>query len=148
MSGPAACYDHSMPDALLRSQPLSRAEYDRMVERGDFDDERIELLRGDLVPKDPQSPWHADVVAQFLELLVLVIEVADSSLAKDRDIKAALYAECGVPEYWIVNLPEQVIEVRTEPHDGAYRKVEIIRRGDVLAPLAFPDVRIFVDDIL
>lgn len=163
-----------------------------MVERGDFGDERVELLRGELVPMSPQGPMHIDVVAQLVELLVvalagrasvrpqgplamadhsepepdiavvprgrylekhpvsayLVIEVADSSLSKDRVTKAVLYAESGVPEYWIVNLPEQVIEVRSQPRDGVYRKVETRRRGEVLAPIAFPDVGIAVDDIL
>ncbi len=50
--------------------------------------------------------------------IALVVEVADSSLAQDRTIKARLYARARIPEYWIVNLPEARVEVYTRPKAG------------------------------
>ena len=53
---------------------------------------------------------------------VVVMEVADSSLRYDRTTKLELYAQDGVPEYWIVNLVDGIVEVYTQPRNGKYRK--------------------------
>lgn len=173
-------------------QPMSRAEYERLVELGWFADERIELLRGFLVTMSPQGPMHAEVLRRLNKLLVprlmdrawvqlqsplalgddsepepdaavvplddysrahpatahLVIEIAKASQAKDRGIKLQLYAENRIPEYWIVDLIEGVIEVHTEPQGSAYRHVSLRRSGEHVSPLAFPDLSLAVDDIL
>lgn len=78
----------------------------------------------------------------------LIVEVADSSLATDRGAKAALYAESGVPEYWIVNVRDGMIEVHDEIVRGAYTRVVPHRAGARIAVGAFPDVVIAVDEIL
>src|SRR6478735_2140887 len=78
----------------------------------------------------------------------LIIEVADSSLRYDRGEKAQLYATCGVPEYWVVNLVERVVEVHREPAANGYRQVTTVPRGARLQLLAFPDVALAVDDFL
>jgi Uma2 family endonuclease len=59
----------------------------------------------------------------------LVIEVSDSSLLYDRQVKAPLYAGAGIPEYWIANLSEQRIEIFRNPEDGAY-KVQLVKDLD------------------
>lgn len=78
----------------------------------------------------------------------LVIEVADSSLARDRGMKQRLYALAGVPEYWIVNLVDGVIEVYTRPENGAYASVTKHAPGETLRPIQLPDLAIGVDQIL
>jgi Uma2 family endonuclease len=78
----------------------------------------------------------------------LLIEVAESSLATDRGPKAQLYAECGVPEYWVVNLIDNMIEVHTDIIRGVYTSVTPCRPGQTVAPRAFPDVAIAVREIL
>jgi len=78
----------------------------------------------------------------------LVVEVADSSLRYDRKVKGPLYAEAGIPEYWIVNVVEGVVEVHTEPLDGVYQKVEMIGREGRAVFGRFPDVSIAVADLL
>jgi Uma2 family endonuclease len=78
----------------------------------------------------------------------LIIEVADSSLGYDRVDKAKLYAASGVPEYWIVNLVERVVEVHREPDAGGYRQLTTVPKGARLRLLAFPDVELAVDDFL
>ena len=78
----------------------------------------------------------------------LIIEVAESSLTVDRGKKLRLYANCGVPEYWVVNLPERCIEVYTQPSPGEYAHVERYEHGQSIRPLAFTDVTFAVSDVL
>lgn len=77
----------------------------------------------------------------------VVIEVAQSSLAKDRGTKARVHAESGVPEYWVVNVIDRIVEVHTEPLRGAYTRVTPHGRGARLVLGAFPDVGLDVEDI-
>ena len=65
------------------------------------------------------------------EDIFLVIEVADSTLAKDRTVKKGMYAQASIPEYWIVNIPEQQIEVFKSPKDGDYQESNIYKKGTV-----------------
>jgi Uma2 family endonuclease len=78
----------------------------------------------------------------------LVVEVSASSLRKDRKIKAPIYAEAVVPEYWIVDLDGRVVEVCTQPAEGVYRSIVTVGEGGVLRPSAFPEVAIPVAEIL
>lgn len=78
----------------------------------------------------------------------LVVEVSDSSLAKDQKLKRRLYAEARIPEYWIVNIPKRCIEVHRDPMDGAYTTTSVHARGDSVTMLKFPDVTIRVSDVI
>ena len=78
----------------------------------------------------------------------LLIEVSDSTLASDRDAKLPLYGRAGIREVWIVNLPDQSIEVYREPHYQGYASTEILRPGSQAHPLAFPDVAVDVAALL
>ena len=66
------------------------------------------------------------------EDVLLLVEVAESSLKYDRGLKRALYAEAGIAEYWVVNLVDAVIEVYTDPAEGKYQSVLTVRRGETL----------------
>ena len=72
--------------------------------------------------------------------VLLIIEVANSSLAFDRDTKAELYASAGVQDYWIVNIPDQGIEVHRQPEQTRFHDLQSFRPGDAVSPLSFPDV--------
>lgn len=72
----------------------------------------------------------------------LLIEVADSTLFTDREEKLPIYAKAGIPEVWIVNLPERLVEVYRQPAGGAYREMAKVRPGESLTPAAFPDTTI------
>jgi Uma2 family endonuclease len=172
-------------------RPLSRREYERLVDLGWFANERIELLRGMLVTVSPQKWPHAAALEFFNEQLVLqlagryavrpqlpfaaddwsepepdlavahkdparrahpselllLIEIADSSLRVDRGLKLAIYAEAGVPEYWIVNVNKPAVEVHTLPVAGSYTNVHVLGDGDTLRPTLLPLVSIRVADI-
>lgn len=77
----------------------------------------------------------------------LIIEVADSSLAFDRRDKLTLYARARVPEYWVVNLSARIIERHSEPSGESYARVTLLRPGEPIAPLAFPDVTFPVSEV-
>ena len=84
---------------------------------------------------------------------VLVVEVADSSLAKDRVRKAVLYARAGLADYWIVNLIDRVLEVYREPERSIagrwkYRSVTLLGPRATVSPLAAPRCRIRIADLL
>jgi len=79
---------------------------------------------------------------------LLLVEIAHSSLRKDRGIKAEIYAEAEVPEYWVVDLVHGRVEVRTEPRDGVYSRVVTHGRGESIALVAFPDIVLATADFL
>jgi Uma2 family endonuclease len=76
-----------------------------------------------------------------------VIEVSESELRTDR-AKAALYANSGIGEYWIVNLAARTVEVYSSPERDRYAEARTLRVGDTLRPLALADVAIEVAEIL
>jgi Uma2 family endonuclease len=78
---------------------------------------------------------------------MLLIEVADASLRYDRVTKASVYARAGVPEYWVVNVQERIIEVFGASDGTRYTSAAVNRGPDVLAVPGFPDVKFSVDDV-
>lgn len=91
-----------------------------------------------------------DYLASHPRTALLVVEVADSSLRQDRLTKAAMYAAAGIPEYWIVNLPNDCVEVRRDPApaERRYLSVTLMRRGDVIELAALPGARVAAADLL
>lgn len=178
-------HSESPPPYPVRRWTLD--EYHALIEQGMFDDERVELLEGWIVPKMTRNPLH-DTTLTFVEEalrpllagavylrsqqavtfatsepepdlavvrgsarnyrqqhpgkgdILLVVEIADASLSKDRR-KRAIYSAAEVPVYWIVNLNEQVIEVYSEPDlaDQKYRQQTRFEMG-MNVPLSLPGV--------
>jgi Uma2 family endonuclease len=80
---------------------------------------------------------RGDYLTSHPRTAALVIEIAVSSLAEDREL-AELYAEAGVLEYWIVNATERCIEVHRQPSAGRYQAISQHRVSDSLACQALP----------
>lgn len=80
--------------------------------------------------------------------VLLVVEVADSSLGYDRQVKASLYARAGIPELWIADLGGERVEAHRNPSAAGYRTVQLFLRGERISPLFAPDLSIEVDEIL
>lgn len=175
-----------------RVRPLRRAEYDRLVAAGLFEDERLELLAGRLVTTSPQGPPHAELVTRLSanllpplldraevrvrlpfaagddsepepdlavvpcgdylaghpERALLVVEVAASSLPKDLALKAAIYEAAAVDEYWVVDLTAPRVVVFRRGPGGGFVAPTVHGPGEALAPVAFPDVRVALADLL
>jgi Uma2 family endonuclease len=192
-----------MAEASLLDHPwitrrkLDVAEYHRMGEAGILhEDDRVELIEGELVALAPIGSPHASTVNTLTELLVaavgqrgivavqnpvrldrhtepqpdfavlrrhdhryramnpgpedvlLLVEVADSSLRYDRKVKLPLYAEHGVPEVWIVDLEQREIEVWRDPADGRYGTSWRAGPDASLEPALLPGVVLRAADIL
>lgn len=80
--------------------------------------------------------------------ILLVVEVSDSTLKYDRDTKLPLYAEAEIPEVWIVNLPNNIIEIHQKPSVGIYQLTKIFKKGEQIESEILPDLNLKVDEIL
>ena len=172
-------------------------EFARMGEAGVFtEDDRVELIDGEVLEMSPIGSPHAGTVNRLNELLVtrlagranvivqnpirldrhtepqpdlvvarrrkdfytdrhpepadvlLVIEVADSSLRYDRTEKAPRYARAGIPETWLVDIQADTVTVYADPGPEGYARQQVRRRGDRIAAASVPVPGLAVDDIL
>jgi Uma2 family endonuclease len=82
------------------------------------------------------------------EDVLLLIEVSDSTVGYDRDIKVPLYAQNGIPEVWLVNLPKKIVEVYCNPHKGKYRSVKKLGLNETVSPQLIPKLKLKVSEII
>jgi Uma2 family endonuclease len=80
--------------------------------------------------------------------ILLVVEIADSSLLYDRHVKGPLYARHGIIEYWLVDLGTATVSRHTSPDGTAYQDVVVCGRGEFVAPVALPNCLVSVDDLV
>jgi len=172
-------------------------EYHRMGEAGILrEDDRVELIEGEILKMSPVGSRHAACVKRLNELfsrlltsraivgiqdpillndstepqpdltvlrrrddfyaaahpnaidVQLLIEVAETSIAYDREGKLPIYAHAAIPEVWIVDLSAEVIETYSEPVRGTYQISRTFGRGQSVTPVNFPDIAIPVANIL
>nr|WP_206044143.1 Uma2 family endonuclease [Geitlerinema sp. P-1104] len=83
----------------------------------------------------------------YPENIFWVIEYANTSLEKDSTIKYHIYAEAGIPEYWLVNLRTRELVVHRNPRGREYESRQILQDGTI-SPLAFPDITIPVETLI
>ena len=182
--------------AVVRKR-FTTQEYEQIAAAGVFaEDDRVELLDGEIVEMSPLGPQHSACVDRLNRLLqrrvgdeaivrvqspvrlgqhsepqpdvallqprpdfyahghpepedvLLLIEVADSSLSYDRELKLPLYARAGVAEVWLVGLLPQTIEVFRAPSESGYGERREARRGESVAALNAPGVVLSVAEIL
>jgi Uma2 family endonuclease len=133
----------------LVSQALFRAVGDRAVVRV-----QLSLVAGRHSLPEPDVSVVPGTARDYERArptrALLVVEVSDSSLKQDRLTKSAIYAAAAVPEYWIVNLRDDCVEIRRDPDVGQrrYRSVAVARRGELIEMAALPKVGVAVDDLL
>ena len=191
-----------MDDAEVKTRKFTRLEYDRLIEAEFFrPDDRIELIGGHMVVKEPQYSPHAAAIIRVHRVLsaafgppwlvrmqmalaldedsepepdisvvpadpddyeggyptsaVLVVEVALSRLRFDRRHKSSLYARAHLTDYWIVNLPDDRLEVFRDPLSDSdatfgwrYGLTMALGRDQHVTPLALPSASIPVAERL
>jgi Uma2 family endonuclease len=81
------------------------------------------------------------------EDVLLIVEVADTSLALDQGPKRALYAQFDVPEYWVIDIPNERAWVYRQPSRGIFQETHELSAGDVLSPASFPGIQISVAEL-
>ena len=183
-------------NVLAPTYKFTVEEYHKLAEVGLFgEDDRIELLNGEIIVMHAIGYRHAQAVTNLIEAFMevarrrfmvspqnpvwlddmsepepdivliprsqrtaghhpqpedvfLIVEVADSSLRYDRRDKMRAYARTGIREFWIFNLEDDVFEIFRERSGETYADTQRVGLGGVLSPLAFPDVRIVVDEVV
>jgi Uma2 family endonuclease len=170
-------------------------DYHRMGEAGILhEDDRVELIEGELVDMTPIGGRHAACVRELNRLLgkrvgdemrvdvqnpirlgersepqpdlavirarkygealpgpedvLLLIEVSDTTLAYDRNVKLPLYARAGIREVWIVDLSGGTIERHSDASVDGYRSLTRARRGETLESVSLPGLTLAVDDVM
>jgi Uma2 family endonuclease len=183
--------------ALVKRRLFTVDEYYQMAAAGILaEDDRVELIEGEIVEMSPVGPVHAACVGRLNQLfnqvlgkfalvrvqdpirlskrseplpdvalvqpradfytkghpepedIFLLVEVAQTSLATDQNVKIPIYARAGIQEVWLVHLMGQLIYVHRQPSAAGYQNVQTFKRGDSLSPLAFPRTVVTVDMIL
>lgn len=90
----------------------------------------------------------ANVNAVRGESVLLVVEISDTSLSKDKLVKAPLYAAHGVREYWIIDLVSRSTLVHRHPSNGVYPEAQVVAFDSPLTALAAPALSIKLSDVL
>lgn len=186
-----------MDTAAVVRKRFTIGEYQQMAAVGVLDeDDRVELIEGEIVEMSPLGPQPSACVTRLTELfyrignpsvtirvqdpirlgdfsapqpdvvivnrrddrysrghpepedVLLLVEVSESSLAYDRDVKLPLYARAGISEVWLVALLPQVLEVYRAPSEDGYGEKRTLRRGQLIAPAHLPDAELAVEHIL
>jgi Uma2 family endonuclease len=181
----------------LLKRKFTVEQYHKMAESGILtEDDRVELIRGEIVEMSPIGRRHAACVSRLVRLftqrletrvivspqnpveldntsqpqpdvallqpradfyesghpqssdIFLLVEVADTTIEIDREIKIPLYAEDNIAEVWLVDINEQCLEVYRQPAPIGYQSIQKFQRGQTLSIQAFPDIEITVDEIL
>jgi Uma2 family endonuclease len=125
---------------------------------------RFTIGLGDRAVVSPQNPVRLDrhnepqpdlavarpevVGAPRLGEILLAVEVADTSLEYDRGTKVPLYARAGIPETWLLNVRDGVLEVYRAPGPAGYARTATYQPNQRIAPEAFPDLVLRVADLL
>ncbi len=87
-----------------------------------------------------QHPIPNDILA--------VIEVSDSTLKYDREVKKNLYAEAGIVEFWLIDITGSTVEVYSQPRNGMYRNVQIFGKGETVNSITIEKLALEVNEIL
>jgi Uma2 family endonuclease len=183
-----------LPAEIIRHR-FTVEEYHKMAEAGVLsEDDRVELIEGEVVQMTPLGWRHARCVSNLTMLLarfagdryvvsvqnpmivdehgepqpdlallrevptgrlpgpgevVLVVEVADTTLSYDKNVKLPLYARAGIPEAWIVDLQGDLVEVHAGPRANGYARTSRYDREEGrLRSEALQDLAMPVDQIL
>jgi len=101
----------------------------------------------DVVLLQPRADYYETAHPIPSEVLLLV-EVSDSTVNFDRDVKVPNYARSGIQEVWLWDLEANCLEVYREPTANGYTSIQKFERGEIVSPLAFPDFQVSVNLIL
>jgi Uma2 family endonuclease len=101
----------------------------------------------DIVLLRPRADFYASRLPGPSDIF-LIIEIAESSLDYDREVKTRIYAQAAVQEYWLVDLGDRSVSRYAEPREGAYRQRRQVRPGESIASAALPHCAIPLEALL
>jgi Uma2 family endonuclease len=122
----AACVDrlNKLLNRLVPQEVIVRVQNPIILDDYSAPQPDISLLR-------PRADFYAQEHPAPADVL-LVIEVADSSTGFDREIKLPLYAQAMLPEVWLIILPDDTVEIYSQPANGSYQASRVFKRGETL----------------
>ncbi|MDY6785457.1 MAG: Uma2 family endonuclease [Cyanobacteriota bacterium] len=181
----------------IQTRPFTVDEYHKMIQAEILtEDDRVELLAGEIVQMSPIGTRHAACVNRLTHMftlalgrraiisvqnpiqlsslsepepdvaivkarpdfyanahpkpedVLLLIEVADTSVGIDRTVKLPLYAEAGIVEVWLIDLVAEQVGVYRQPTPQGYEAVEQVGAGHTVSPSTLPDFEVEVDEVL
>ncbi len=100
----------------------------------------LAIVKGTMIDYAEHHPYPADIH--------LVVEIADSTLKQDCQVKDKLYAHAGIVEYWVVDLPHRQVHIFRNPTPTGYATQLILQEPNEFSPLAFPDLGLNLTSIL
>jgi Uma2 family endonuclease len=95
----------------------------------------------------PRDDFYETATPRTHDVLLLV-EVADSTLSYDKNTKIPLYARHGIPEVWLINVPNKQVEIYLKPSPEGYRKILLPEKHEQISPTLLPTVSVKVSDII
>ena len=101
----------------------------------------------DVCVLEKRDDFYRSVSATAADVL-LAMEVSDSTVKYDRDVKFPRYAENGIRESWLIDLENDRVEIHTQPTVNGYKLIKILHPGDIAESTIFDEIKIAVDDIL
>lgn len=194
-----AATSHSLPPDVDTRQRYSftLADYHKLIESGHLTrEDRLELIRGELIimpPIGPEHSFHTTRITNLLPLrlppglllrmnepisiphhsepqpdaavvrsrtdgyrtghplpedVLLIIEVADSSARFDTQVKAKLYGVAGIPEYWVIDVPQACLRVFIDPTSRGYKTTQVFEREDTVKCRSIPELVLPVEELL
>lgn len=151
---------------LIAMPPIGPAHSHGVNDLADLFNRRLNASEGRSVQVSVQNPLHLgeygepqlDIVLYDADMprdrhirpedSFLVVEVAESSVEYDRNVKSERYGQAGIPEYWVVDLEQEVVEVFRRPESDGYAERIRHREGDELSMTTLPDVEPIPVDVI
>ncbi|MDX2273553.1 MAG: Uma2 family endonuclease [Cyanobacteriota bacterium] len=118
---------------LITQDPIT------LTEQGSEPEPDITIARGSMFDYTEHHPYPEDIL--------LVIEVADSSIEIDKKIKMPIYAKARIQDYWVVDIKAKEITTYRQPLEDSYQQVQVAKGRDILVPLALPEITFQVKDL-
>jgi len=101
----------------------------------------------DIAVVRPRADLYASRHPNSADVL-LIMEISETFLQYDREVKIPLYARAGIPEVWLWDLENELVLQYTRPTDGKYQEVRMVRGGEIVISSSIPNLSLSVDEIL
>jgi Uma2 family endonuclease len=125
---------------LLGEQILLRLQSPIQLDDYSEPEPDVAVVRVDQLDYEDHHPTRDEVY--------LIIEVADTSLSRDLEFKAGIYAQSGISDYWVLDVNNRKLHVFREPSQNGYQRQMILSENASVSLLAFPDVTVVVKEML
>ncbi|WP_031291215.1 Uma2 family endonuclease [Leptolyngbya sp. Heron Island J] len=128
-------------DQALTNQPFFVSTQDP-IQLDDYSEPEPDLVivKGDFLDYAAHHPTPQDIC--------LVVEVADSTLKQDCEVKDKLYAQAGINDYWVLDLPNRQLHIFRTPTSMGYTSHLILKQDQQISPLAFSDIVLSLEELL